>query len=452
VNASEDLKVLARQRVILEVLTGRLTVTQAAQELGVSRKTFYEWQHRALAGMRAALRDRPGGRPPVPVDPQQEQLQAQVTQLSRERAILEGRLRIQEAIREALTELPEAKKRCERMIAVVDQVKRTWPVSYPAICRELAVPRSSLLRWQHRQRSGAELIRRPGPPKVQPLNLNALQDEVRALAHGRQRTHGTGTLYLRHSAEISRRDLQALVVATRRELQQEQAALARRVEWLVPGLVWSMDDMQRPWLDPDPLRGRDVGHLHAVMDLASRYTLRSLGAAELADGARVAASLQGLIAQYGPPLFLKMDGGSNFHHQAVRQLLAARGIIPLVSPPHYPPYNGGIERQHQVVLGRLGGLLGDRSVSPGELVWACGVAGHEANHIQRRILGHQTACQALAGGRPLLARFGRRQREEVFGQIKDLPLTSSRQWASIPPSPVRPRSGMPPKHGCSQTL
>jgi len=34
-----------------------------------------------------------------------------VTQLSRERAILEGRLRIQEAIREALTELPEAKKK-----------------------------------------------------------------------------------------------------------------------------------------------------------------------------------------------------------------------------------------------------------------------------------------------------------------------------------------------------
>ena len=50
-NEPEDPKVLARQRVILDVLAGRLTVTQAALELGVSRKTFYEWQERALAAM-----------------------------------------------------------------------------------------------------------------------------------------------------------------------------------------------------------------------------------------------------------------------------------------------------------------------------------------------------------------------------------------------------------------
>ena len=42
-NEPENPKVLARQRAILDVLAGRLTVTQAAVELGVSRKTFYEW-------------------------------------------------------------------------------------------------------------------------------------------------------------------------------------------------------------------------------------------------------------------------------------------------------------------------------------------------------------------------------------------------------------------------
>lgn len=55
---------------ILEVLGGRLNATQAAQELGVSRKTFYEWQERALEAMRKALRDRPAGRPLQPVDPE----------------------------------------------------------------------------------------------------------------------------------------------------------------------------------------------------------------------------------------------------------------------------------------------------------------------------------------------------------------------------------------------
>jgi len=111
VNEQVDQKVFIRQRVILDVLAGRLTVTQAAVELGVSRKTFYEWQTRALAAMRAALRDRPGGRPPLPVDPQKEQLQATVANLEKERLVLEGRLRIQQAIRETLGAAPALKKK-----------------------------------------------------------------------------------------------------------------------------------------------------------------------------------------------------------------------------------------------------------------------------------------------------------------------------------------------------
>jgi transposase-like protein len=108
VTEQEDPKALARQRVILEVLAGRMNVTQAALELGISRKTFYEWQERALAGMREALRDRPGGRPAHPVDPQKEQLEATVANLEQERLILEGRLRIQEAVRQTLAELRQA--------------------------------------------------------------------------------------------------------------------------------------------------------------------------------------------------------------------------------------------------------------------------------------------------------------------------------------------------------
>jgi len=106
VSEQEDLKALERQRVILEVLAGRLSATQAAQELGVSRKTFYEWQDRALGAMRAALRDRPAGRPLQPVDPEKEQLQAAVETLEKERKVLEGRLRIQQVIRETLDGLP----------------------------------------------------------------------------------------------------------------------------------------------------------------------------------------------------------------------------------------------------------------------------------------------------------------------------------------------------------
>jgi transposase-like protein len=112
----EDPKALQRQQAILDVLANRRSVTQAAQELGVSRKTFYEWQQRALTAMRTALRDRPGGRPATPVDPEKEQLQAALESLEQERVILESRLRIQEAVRQTFETLrqeapPPKKKR-----------------------------------------------------------------------------------------------------------------------------------------------------------------------------------------------------------------------------------------------------------------------------------------------------------------------------------------------------
>ena len=77
-NEQEDPKTLLRQRVILEHLSGRLTATQAALELGVSRKTFYEWLERALSAMRSALTDRPGGRPAKALDPEKDQLREEV--------------------------------------------------------------------------------------------------------------------------------------------------------------------------------------------------------------------------------------------------------------------------------------------------------------------------------------------------------------------------------------
>jgi transposase-like protein len=108
-NEQEDPKTLLRQRVILEHLSGRLTATQAALELGVSRKTFYEWLERALSAMRSALVDRPGGRPAKALDPEKDQLREELAILEKERLVLESRLRIQEAMRQTLDAmLPKA--------------------------------------------------------------------------------------------------------------------------------------------------------------------------------------------------------------------------------------------------------------------------------------------------------------------------------------------------------
>ena len=98
----EDPKAMKRMQVILDHLSGRINATEAALELGISRKTFYEWLDRAREGMFLALRDRPGGRPAEPVDEEKDRLKQELESSEKDRVVLENRLRIQEAIREVL--------------------------------------------------------------------------------------------------------------------------------------------------------------------------------------------------------------------------------------------------------------------------------------------------------------------------------------------------------------
>ena len=65
---------LARERalVILQVRSGTLTAKEGAKLLGVSRKTYYKWEKRALHAMTLALENHAAGRPPVAVDEEKE--------------------------------------------------------------------------------------------------------------------------------------------------------------------------------------------------------------------------------------------------------------------------------------------------------------------------------------------------------------------------------------------
>jgi hypothetical protein len=80
-------KAKQRAEVILQVQRGEMTAAAGAVALGVSRKTFYEWQERALAGMLMALEDQPAGRPETPMDLEKEALTARNQELERELAV-----------------------------------------------------------------------------------------------------------------------------------------------------------------------------------------------------------------------------------------------------------------------------------------------------------------------------------------------------------------------------
>lgn len=98
---------LARQRaqLIMQVRSGLLSAQEAARQLGISRKTYYKWERRALAAMIEALGSREHGRPPRPIDPEKEALQRQTEELQAKLQVLEQTARIRQAL-----EQPDKKK------------------------------------------------------------------------------------------------------------------------------------------------------------------------------------------------------------------------------------------------------------------------------------------------------------------------------------------------------
>ena len=79
----ENEQKLARERalVILQVRSGALTAKKGAQLLGVSRKTYYEWEEKSLRAMALALENRPLGRPRASIDKEKETFRMRIREL-----------------------------------------------------------------------------------------------------------------------------------------------------------------------------------------------------------------------------------------------------------------------------------------------------------------------------------------------------------------------------------
>lgn len=287
-----------------------------------------------------------------------------------------------------------------------------WP--YQRLCRFLGVPYGSFRRWKQRLAHGEPARFRPGPKKVAPLSLEELRGDLTRLHHGDQRSRGVGALYRRYQAQISRRELEALIATARRARARERQAALCHITWHVPGLVWALDDTELVRLAPHPLR------LHQVQDLASRYKFPPW-VGERVLGETVAVRLEHLFVQHGPPLVLKRDNGSNLNQQAVDEVLARYLVMPLNSPPHYPPHNGGMERAVRELKTPLVEKILASGPIPASQVqgWAEGLA-HELNHRPRRCLEGQVACRVFQDARPALKAYTRRKRREIFEEIDAL--------------------------------
>jgi transposase len=90
----------ARERalVMLRLRSGVMTAKQGAQALGVSRKTYYQWEERALKAMALALENRVAGRPCVSTDEEKESLRQRIRELEKKLDLAEKALEVKELL------------------------------------------------------------------------------------------------------------------------------------------------------------------------------------------------------------------------------------------------------------------------------------------------------------------------------------------------------------------
>lgn len=175
----------------------------------------------------------------------------------------------------------------------------------------------------------------------------------------------------------------------------------KRIDWLHPGVCWSIDATEYGDQQIIP-----------VLDLHSRYRCQPLVSDRL-EGNQIARHLEKLFRQHGPPLFLKRDNGSVFNCEAVDEVLARFGVLPLNNPPRFPRYNGAKEKSIRDLKTALDRRLQSSLPVSSALGLTVELTVHELNHQTRRCLNGRTACAVFHDDAQRL-RWNQRQRKEIF--------------------------------------
>ena len=293
---------------------------------------------------------------------------------------------------------------------MMKNIKQRLRISYRRIALHMGIAYATLMRWIRRISSGREPVEKPGPKKVEPLDLARLKQSIGSLNHGSKRTAGTGNLHRAFGDAVSRRELNDLIRKSRIEENQRQADARCHLTWLYPNLAWAIDGCELKM-------GGDKIYLTTLSDLCSRYKLPPLVTNHVPCGEEVSGHLARLFVRMGPPLFVKRDNGGNLNHTTVDQVLAEALVIPINSPVNMASYNGAIERTQGEFKSYLR-QWGWKAQSKGQIKLLVETAAHDLNHLRRRCIGRKTACEIFFGEECL--RYGKRKRDAVFRWIREL--------------------------------
>jgi transposase len=94
--AGSDRQARRRAELIIKVQSGQKTATEAANELGISRKSYYKWEKRGLEALLGAVSDRSPGRSAVPVDSEKEAMAQSLAEAERQLLLSEQRAEIRD--------------------------------------------------------------------------------------------------------------------------------------------------------------------------------------------------------------------------------------------------------------------------------------------------------------------------------------------------------------------
>lgn len=282
---------------------------------------------------------------------------------------------------------------------------------YRPLCSAGRLSYSSFMRWKGRIDLGKPAVEKPGPKKREPLDLVVLQQQIERLRHRLKRSRGTGLLYEKWRAQVSRRKLRVMVRQTRQRLNRQRRCVMKRIEWKVPGLCWAVDSSKLK-----------TEHLYQVHDLASRFKLPPLVVDRL-SGETLGRHLERLFKKFGPPLMLKRDNGGDLDCEVVNAVLTRHAVIPLNSPRYWPRYNGAMERANGEVKPAIERQIASVACSaPVPTQILAELAVHGLNDKRRRSLRGKSSCAVFGARGPAMKRYIRRKREAAALEIKKLAL------------------------------
>jgi hypothetical protein len=288
----------------------------------------------------------------------------------------------------------------------------TYKVPRTVLLAQMGLSYDSYLRWKRRMKEGEEPVYRPGPKKLERIDFAGLKQALANLKHSRKRTHGTGELLRQYSLQVSRRQLNAMVMETRMEHAHRKAAALQRIHWHYPDLAWAVDGSE---FAAEPVGGNLI--LCTVQDLCSQYKLPPLAGVHVPCGEEVAGHFARLFTEFAPPLFLKRDNHGVLNHSSVNEVIEEHMVIPLNSPTYYAPYNGAIEHTQGEFKAYLKGWNWKAGSNESRELLA-ELTAHDLNHKARRALKGQNSCRAYFCS-PRIT-FNRRKRREVFLWIKQM--------------------------------